>query len=202
MTWSPQSPDLNPIEMVWDELDHRVKEKQPTSAQHMWELLQDCWKSIPGEAGWENAKSVQSCNQGKGWLLWRISNIKYILICWTLFLVTTWFHMYYFIVLMSSPLFYNVENSQNKETIEWVGMSKLLTGTVCVYKYVYVYTVGQNKYLVSHQLCKFSHLKRWERPVIFIIRYTSTMTDKMRKRNPENHIVGFFMNLFANYGGK
>ena len=27
--------------MVWDELDHRVKEKQQTSAQHMWELLQD-----------------------------------------------------------------------------------------------------------------------------------------------------------------
>ena len=49
MTWPPQSPDLNPIEMVWDELDHRVKEKQPTSAQHMWELHQDCWKSIPGE---------------------------------------------------------------------------------------------------------------------------------------------------------
>ena len=32
MIWSPQSPDLNPIEMVWDELDRRVKEKQPTSA--------------------------------------------------------------------------------------------------------------------------------------------------------------------------
>uniref|UniRef100_A0AAZ3SCP7 Tc1-like transposase DDE domain-containing protein n=1 Tax=Oncorhynchus tshawytscha TaxID=74940 RepID=A0AAZ3SCP7_ONCTS len=45
MTWSPQSPDLNPIEMVWDELDRRVKEKQPTSAQHMWEHIQDCWKS-------------------------------------------------------------------------------------------------------------------------------------------------------------
>ena len=26
-----------------------MKEKQPTSAQHMWELLQDCWKSIPGD---------------------------------------------------------------------------------------------------------------------------------------------------------
>ena len=46
MTWPPQSPDLNPLEMGWDELDRRVKEKQPTSAQHMWELLQDCWKSI------------------------------------------------------------------------------------------------------------------------------------------------------------
>ncbi len=28
---------------------------------------------------------------------------------------------------------------------------------------------GAKKYLVSHQLWKFSHLKRWERPVIFII---------------------------------
>ena len=36
----------------------------------LWELLQDCWKSIPGEAGWENAKSV---------LIWRNSNIKYLL---------------------------------------------------------------------------------------------------------------------------
>ena len=49
MTWPPQSSDLNPIEMVWDELDRRVKKKQPTSAQHMWELLQDCWKCLPGE---------------------------------------------------------------------------------------------------------------------------------------------------------
>ncbi len=32
-------------------------------------------------------------------------------------------------------------------------------------------------------------------------RYTSTMRDKIRK-NPENHIVGFLKNLFANYGGK
>ena len=46
MTWPLQSPDLNPIEMVWEELDCRVKEKQPTSAQRMREL-QYCWKSIP-----------------------------------------------------------------------------------------------------------------------------------------------------------
>jgi hypothetical protein len=35
MTWPPQSPELNPIEMVWDELDHIVMEKQPTRAQHV-----------------------------------------------------------------------------------------------------------------------------------------------------------------------
>uniref|UniRef100_A0A4W5L7H0 Tc1-like transposase DDE domain-containing protein n=1 Tax=Hucho hucho TaxID=62062 RepID=A0A4W5L7H0_9TELE len=51
ITWPPHSSDLNPNEMVWDELDRRVKEKQSTSVQHMWELLQDCWKSILGEAG-------------------------------------------------------------------------------------------------------------------------------------------------------
>ena len=46
MTWPPQSPDLNPIEMVWDELDRKVKEKQPTSAQHVGNP-----SSIPCEAG-------------------------------------------------------------------------------------------------------------------------------------------------------
>ena len=41
MTFPPQSPDLNPIEMVWDGMDRRVKAKGPTSAQHLWKLLQD-----------------------------------------------------------------------------------------------------------------------------------------------------------------
>ena len=49
LTWPPQSPDLNPIELVWDELDRTVKERQPASGQHMWEHLQDSWKSIPGD---------------------------------------------------------------------------------------------------------------------------------------------------------
>jgi hypothetical protein len=44
LTWPPQSPYLNQIEMFWDESDRRVKEKQ------MWELLQDL-VNTPGEAG-------------------------------------------------------------------------------------------------------------------------------------------------------
>ena len=47
MEWPAQSPDLNPIELVCDELDRRVKAKQPTSATHsLWELLQQCWEEL------------------------------------------------------------------------------------------------------------------------------------------------------------
>ena len=49
LTWPLQSPNLNQIEMVWDELDFEVKAKQQTSANHLWELLQDCWKTTPGD---------------------------------------------------------------------------------------------------------------------------------------------------------
>ncbi len=45
-------------------------------------------------------------------------------------------------------------------------------------------------------------LKKMRKACNFHHRYTSTMRDKIRKKNPENHIVGFLKNLFANYGGK
>ena len=38
-----------PNQMVWDEMDRIVKAKGPTSAQHLWELLKDCWKTISGD---------------------------------------------------------------------------------------------------------------------------------------------------------
>ena len=57
MTWPPQSPDLNPTEMVWDELDRRVKEKQPTRAQHLWECQEFVKLSSKEKlATWKNLK--------------------------------------------------------------------------------------------------------------------------------------------------
>ena len=49
-----------------------------------------------------------------------LKNLKYTLICLTLSLVTTWFHMCYFIVFMSSLLFYNVEDRKEKSLNELV----------------------------------------------------------------------------------
>jgi len=43
---------------------------------------------------------------------------------------------------------------------------------------------------IMRDVCNFHH------------RYTSSMRDKMRKKNTGNHIVVFFKNLFVNYGGK
>ncbi len=45
-------------------------------------------------------------------------------------------------------------------------------------------------------------LKKMREACNFHHRYTSTMRDKIIIKNPENHIVGFLKNLFANYGGK
>ncbi|KAJ8869190.1 hypothetical protein PR048_030760 [Dryococelus australis] len=48
--WSgPPSPDLNPIEQLWDELDLRVRAHQarPKSIAHLREWLQEEWRQIP-----------------------------------------------------------------------------------------------------------------------------------------------------------
>lgn len=46
MNWPPQSPDLNLIELLWDELDRRVRNKCPTSKETLWTLLQNTWNEL------------------------------------------------------------------------------------------------------------------------------------------------------------
>jgi transposase len=47
--WPAQSPDLNPIEPLWDELDHRIRKRKPLPA-NLTELkaaLKEEWIQIP-----------------------------------------------------------------------------------------------------------------------------------------------------------
>lgn len=46
MTWPSQSPDLNPIELLWDKLDREVRKQCPTSTSHLWNILKDQWNQI------------------------------------------------------------------------------------------------------------------------------------------------------------
>ena len=46
ISWSAQSADLNSIEHMQDELDAKVRAKQPTSAAHLWQLLQESWAEL------------------------------------------------------------------------------------------------------------------------------------------------------------
>ena len=41
-----QSADLNPIELIWDELDRKVKVKQATNKAHLWQFLQEIWTEL------------------------------------------------------------------------------------------------------------------------------------------------------------
>jgi hypothetical protein len=49
MVWPPQSPDLNPIELLWDELDRRIRKLRPKNETTFFEGLKTTWESIPAE---------------------------------------------------------------------------------------------------------------------------------------------------------
>jgi transposase len=52
LPWPSKSPDLNPIEHLWDALDRRVRQRQPQpqSLQQLVNALQDEWNNIPQQA--------------------------------------------------------------------------------------------------------------------------------------------------------
>ncbi|GBC22304.1 IS630 family transposase [Rhizophagus irregularis DAOM 181602=DAOM 197198] len=62
LSWPGQSPDLNPIEHLWDELERRIRAKQnhPKNLGELEELLQECWSEISCEV---YQKLVESMNR-------------------------------------------------------------------------------------------------------------------------------------------
>lgn len=46
MQWPPQSPDLNPIELLWDELDRKLREDLSVNRRDIFARLQHHWKTI------------------------------------------------------------------------------------------------------------------------------------------------------------
>lgn len=49
MERAAQSPDLNPIELLWEQLDCMVHKKCPSSQSNLWEELQEAWGEIPSD---------------------------------------------------------------------------------------------------------------------------------------------------------
>ena len=46
MVWPPQSPDLNPIEQVWDFVKSRLEESNRVTVRTIWMELEKAWKMI------------------------------------------------------------------------------------------------------------------------------------------------------------
>ena len=49
MDWPPQSPDLNPIELLWEELNRQARTLCLTSAKLMFDCLKTAWDNIEVE---------------------------------------------------------------------------------------------------------------------------------------------------------
>ena len=49
LPWPARSPDLNPIEHVWDILGRRMKSRACLNLRELWDALREEWSSIPQE---------------------------------------------------------------------------------------------------------------------------------------------------------
>ena len=69
MSWPVKSVNLNPIELVWDELDQKVRAKQPVGCLALATLAGKLGRTIfrlPPVFGGKNAENPWSSDSGQG----------------------------------------------------------------------------------------------------------------------------------------
>lgn len=49
LQWPSQSPDLNPIENLWNELKIEVSKRHVSKKADLWRVIQEVWYSIPSD---------------------------------------------------------------------------------------------------------------------------------------------------------
>ena len=49
LEWPSQSPDLNPIELLWEEMNRCIKKKRPTSLETLEQTTREVWNEISRE---------------------------------------------------------------------------------------------------------------------------------------------------------
>ena len=81
-----QSANLNPIELVWDELDRKVRVKQATSETHLWQLFQESWAELSSvylQSSFERMLRICKVIAAKGGTFWWIKSLR--ILCFFLF---------------------------------------------------------------------------------------------------------------------
>ena len=68
--WCARSPDLNPIENIWSWMDSQIMRINITSIEHLKEVLNPVWLSVPHEMCMRLIESmprrVRACIKAKG----------------------------------------------------------------------------------------------------------------------------------------
>jgi hypothetical protein len=61
LKWPAQSPDLNPIEHLWDEVSRRLAVRKCTNCEELYERLVEEWDRIPIELIQKLIDSMPRC---------------------------------------------------------------------------------------------------------------------------------------------